>query len=338
MMKTLRKLLYPFVPAYYFITWLRNKLYDAGIKKSKSYNFPVIAVGNLSVGGTGKSPMIEYLIRLLKERCTVATLSRGYKRSTVGFQLVRTSHSAEEIGDEPLQFKLKFRDVLVAVDANRQQGIEMLRTQVHPPDVILLDDAYQHRKVKAGFYILLTTYYQMYVDDIVLPTGNLREPRSGADRANIIVVTKCPPDISIQEREQITQRLQVKSHQRVFFTSIAYGSQLMSAQATLDLENLKDSSFTLITGIANPKPLVDYYMNLGLKFQHISFSDHYNFTATDIDDFKERGLIITTEKDYVRLKKRLSPETLFYQPIEVSFIDQKENFDKIIGEYLINQL
>ena len=195
-MKFIRIILFPIVPIYYTVTWLRNRLFDRGIMPSKSYDIPVICVGNLSTGGTGKTPMIEYLIRLLKHQKSVATLSRGYKRITEGFVLADGDATADTIGDEPYQFYRKFKDITVAVDSNRQNGIEQLLQLEPKPNVILLDDAYQHRKVKAGLNILLTPYYKLYTDDIVLPTGNLREPRSGANRANIIVITKCPSDIS----------------------------------------------------------------------------------------------------------------------------------------------
>ena len=217
MINILRKLLLPIVPIYYLSVWVRNKMYDLGIKKSVVYDFPVIAVGNLSVGGTGKSPMIEYLIGLLKDRTILATLSRGYKRSTKGFHEVTVFSKAIEVGDEPLQFKKKFPDVTVAVDADRRNGIRNLRKFTPQPEVILMDDAFQHRKVKAGTYILLTTYNDLYVDDIVLPTGGLREPRDGAKRADIVVVTKCPLGISEKERNLIKNRLSIRYVQHIYY-------------------------------------------------------------------------------------------------------------------------
>ena len=176
-MKILRYILFPVVPIYYVVTWLRDKLYDLGIKSSKSYDFPVICVGNLSVGGTGKTPMIEYLIRLLHNDYKIATLSRGYKRNTRGFVVADATSDASSIGDEPFQFYKKFNDIIVSVDADRQNGIARLRDLQPQPNVILLDDAFQHRKVKAGFNILLTSYGNLFTDDWLLPTGNLREPK-----------------------------------------------------------------------------------------------------------------------------------------------------------------
>ncbi|MBQ4820489.1 tetraacyldisaccharide 4'-kinase [Aquimarina sp. MMG016] len=333
-MNFIRKILFPIVPIYFLVTWLRNKMYDLGIKKSVSYDFPVIAVGNLSVGGTGKSPMVEYLIRSLKDKVQLATLSRGYKRETKGFQVVNTSSKAIEVGDEPLQFKTKFNEVIVAVDADRRNGIASLRSLNPQPEVIILDDAYQHRKVKAGFYILLTTYNDLYCNDIVLPTGNLRESRKGANRANIVIVTKCPKDISSEEKIAIGKRLKLANNQTLFFSFIDYRSDIMNADEVMHIESLKEKTFTLITGIANPKPLVDYYTSLGLKFDHIAFPDHHNFTDKELDDLKTKEFIITTEKDYVRLMSHLPKQILWYQPIQAQFIENHEVFDKMIFSYI----
>ncbi|MCL4165419.1 UNVERIFIED_CONTAM: hypothetical protein GTU68_059268, partial [Idotea baltica] len=211
------------MPVYYLVTWLRNVFYDTGFFKSQSYKFPVIAVGNLSVGGTGKTPMIEYLITLLKDTKQIATLSRGYKRNSKGFYLANKSANASLLGDEPFQFYRKFKkDIQVAVDADRQNGIANLMQQETSPEVVLLDDAYQHRKVQAGFYILLSTYSNLYINDWVLPTGNLREPRGGAKRANFIVVTKCPDGLSDIEKEKIIKKINPKANQYVFFSTICY--------------------------------------------------------------------------------------------------------------------
>ncbi len=325
-MNVLRKILFPIVPIYYLVTWLRNKLYDWGIKKSRSYNFPVIAVGNLSVGGTGKSPMVEYLIRLLKDEVLLATLSRGYKRETKGFYLVKSSSTAKEVGDEPLQFKTKFNDVLVAVDADRRNGIANLRALDPKPEVVVLDDAYQHRKVKAGFYIMLTSYDNLYCSDIVLPTGNLREPRSGANRANSIVVTKCPKEISQKEMEEVAEKLKVSSQQSLFFATIEYGGEILNAVEKKPVNWLQDKTFALVTGIANPKPLLDHYSALGLRYRHINFPDHHNFTVKELKSLGDQEIIVTTEKDYMRLASHFSEQKLWYQPIVTKFIKDEEMF------------
>ena len=209
-MNLLRKILFPFAILYGLITSFRNFLFDKGILKSYSFDLPIIAVGNLSVGGTGKTPQIEYLIRLLSDNYKVATLSRGYKRKSEGFVLADKNANAEILGDEPFQFYQKFPNVQVAVDANRKNGIEQLLNQNEKPEIILLDDAFQHRKVKAGYYILLTAYNDLYADDYILPTGNLRESRSGAKRANIVIVTKCPANLSLDKQNTIKKKLKRK--------------------------------------------------------------------------------------------------------------------------------
>ena len=202
-MKLLRNLLYPFALLYGGVVWIRNKCFDWGILKSQSFSIPVICVGNLNVGGTGKTPMIEYLIRLLKDHYNVATLSRGYKRKTSGFKEVLVTDTAGSVGDEPLQFKRKYKTIKVAVDEKRVNGITELLKLKAAPNLILLDDAFQHRYVKAGFNIMLTSYNDLFIDDIMLPTGNLREPKSGARRADCIVVTKCPEHLSVTERTHL---------------------------------------------------------------------------------------------------------------------------------------
>ncbi|OBX22721.1 tetraacyldisaccharide 4'-kinase [Bizionia algoritergicola] len=332
-MKLLRKILFPIVPIYYVVTWMRNWFYDLGVFKSKSYNLPVICVGNLSTGGTGKSPMIELLIRVLKDSYQVATLSRGYKRETQGFRLADNSDTAKTLGDEPFQFFSKFyNDVQIAVDSNRQRGIENLISLPKKPDVILLDDAFQHRKVAAGFNILLTTYHDLYADDWVLPTGNLREPKQGAKRAQLIVVTKCPNDISDSEKEQIILKLKPEANQNVFFSSIDYSEVVFSEDTSRDLLSLEN--FTLVTGIANASPLVLHLKNNGLQFEHLNFPDHHAFTDADISRLGQQKLLLTTEKDFMRLKgfENLR-EKLFYLPIK-AVVHEHEVFKQHVLNYV----
>lgn len=309
-------------------------LYDFGIKKSTSYNFPVICVGNLSVGGTGKTPMIEYLIRLLKSEYHIATLSRGYKRQTEGFVIADENASASSIGDEPFQFYQKFENIIVSVDSDRVHGISQLTKLPDPPQIILLDDAFQHRKVKAGFNILLTAFDDLYTEDILLPTGNLRESRQGAKRADIIVVTKCPEHLSEERKQQITHAINPLAHQEVFFGRIAYSKSVRNNEAQLDLEKLGNTPFTLVTGIANPKPLVDHLKLLGLQFEHLKFKDHHDFNATDIATLKQKSLIVTTEKDMVRLQPHFKKSgVLYYLPIEIR-MDRQAQFDTLIGNFI----
>ncbi|UAB74382.1 tetraacyldisaccharide 4'-kinase [Mesoflavibacter sp. SCSIO 43206] len=333
-MKFIRIILFPFVPIYFLATWFRNFAYDKGWFKSMSYDFPIICVGNLSAGGTGKTPMVEYLIRLLKDETNLVTLSRGYGRKTKGFLLAEDNITASELGDEPFQFYHKFKDeITVAVDEDRQHGISTLRAIKPKPEVVILDDAFQHRKVKAGYNILLTTYNNLYVDDFVLPTGNLREPKKGAKRANIIVVTKCPEILSQNDKEAIVLKLKPKVYQHVFFSHIGYNDLVLNETEKFSLNKLE--SFTLVTGIANAKPLVNYLKSLRLDFNHIEFKDHHNFTENDIKKLSELDKIVTTEKDYMRLKNEaVLKDKLYFLPIK-TVIDNSEQFDALVKAFTL---
>lgn len=332
-MRRLRLILLPFSILYGAIVFVRNWMFDKRYLKSTSYNFPIICVGNLSVGGTGKSPMIEYLIRLLKDDYKVATLSRGYKRKTSGFLLANENITASDIGDEPLQFYSKFKnEIQVAVEAKRTLGIETLRDLENAPDVILLDDAFQHRKVTAGFNVLLTPFYDLYANDFMLPAGNLREPISGAKRADVIIVTKCPTEVSAGQQAKIKMKLRPKNYQKVFFTTIAYAETIHNATEKIVLSSWKDSEFMLITGIANPKPLLQHLNDQELQYTHLKYADHYDFSESDIQTIKQKAgekPILTTEKDFMRLQGSL--ENLYYLPIEVAFLADEANFqDRIV--------
>ena len=333
-MKFLRLLLLPFSALYWFITFSRNYFYDKGIFKSYSFHLPVIAIGNLSTGGTGKTPMAEYLIRLLSENYRIATLSRGYKRKSKGFVLGNAKSNAAILGDEPYQFYKKFPNIDVAVDADRKQGIEQLEKLVKP-EVILLDDAYQHRRVKAGLYILLTAYTDLYSGDFVLPAGNLRESRSGAKRSKIIVVTKCPHNISREEQQKIIKKLKPEPYQKVYFTFIEYGSKVYSENEEMDVAEIKNMSKVLVAGIAKPKPFFDHLQSNQDIIK--SYPDHHDFTENEVRELEEQAankIIITTEKDYVRLMGRLPATKLFYLPIRSSFIADSSDFDKAILDYV----
>ena len=332
-MQVLRKLLFPFSLIYGFVIYLRNFFYNVGILKSISYKVPLICIGNLSVGGTGKTPMTEFLISLLKDSYKVAVLSRGYKRKSKGFVLANNTTSVEEIGDEPFQYHQKFDNIHIAVDADRRNGIDRLQEIVNP-DVILLDDAFQHRKVKAGLNILLTVYNDLYVNDLILPAGNLRDSKREAKRADIIVVTKCPQHISVVEKEIVIKKIQPKSNQKVFFTAINYDDKLQSINKNMSIEHLKDKKFMLVTGIAKPKPLVNYLKEKGFDFDHLNFPDHHNFNDTEIEAIrKSSNLIITTEKDFVRLNNKV--DNLFYIKIKPSFLfDGINEFSACITNFL----
>lgn len=334
-MNVLRKLLFPFAILYGLITTIRNFLFDKGILKSTSFDLPVIAVGNLSVGGTGKTPQIEYLIRLLADTYKIATLSRGYKRQSEGFVLADATSNAAVLGDEPFQFFQKFPNVQVAVDANRTNGITQLLSQTTKPEVILLDDAYQHRKVKAGFYILLTAFDDLYADDFMLPTGNLRESRSGADRANIVIVTKCPKDLSVEKQNEIQAKLKLADSQQLYFTFIAYDDFIYNKEEKIAVKEIEDEPKLLLAGIAKPTSFFNYLKNE--KEECLTFPDHHHFSESDLEMIQNKAQgkkIITTEKDYVRLKDSKLVSQLYYLPIKSTFISKHQNFDTAILAYV----
>jgi tetraacyldisaccharide 4'-kinase len=334
-MNLLRKILFPFAVLYGAVTQFRNLLFDQNILTSHSFDVPVIAVGNLSVGGTGKTPQIEYLIRLLLPHYRVATLSRGYKRKSKGYILADSSATAEVLGDEPFQFYRKFPSVKVAVDANRVNGLSRLLMLDDRPDVILLDDAFQHRQVKAGFYILLTTYADLYADDFLLPTGNLRESRKGAARADVIIVTKCPPHLDAAEQQAILQKLDINQNQQLFFSYIGFADVVYSEAGQLDVLAIKPMKKVLLAGIARPEPFFEF-------LQHeqdilLKYPDHHFFSEKELLEIRALAndkLIITTEKDYVRLQGLLAADKLYYLPIQSEFIAASEQFDNTILNYV----
>ena len=314
----MRFLLLPFAILYGLGVRLRHFLYDRGWLSSKRYPFPILCVGNLAVGGTGKTPMVEYLVRLLGQE-QVAILSRGYRRKTRGFVLADDSATAMTLGDEPYQYHRKFPRATVAVCESRQEGIERLLENPHFK-YIILDDAFQHRKVQAGTNLLLTSYDKLYTQDFLLPVGSLRDIRSRARKAQIIIVTKCP-ELTQAEQEKIIQQLKPLPSQKVYFTSIAYSDRVYSHEDSQALKDFIATPFTLVTGIANPTPLVDFLEKQGASFEHLAYSDHHHFSNRELELLRQKGCILTTEKDYVRLEGALS--TLYYLPIETQFLNDQ---------------
>lgn len=316
MVQLLRKIAFPFSLVYALVVHVRNFLYNIGVFVSKTYSTPTICVGNLSVGGTGKTPMIEYLIRVL-EGHKVAVLSRGYKRKSEGFLLADSNSSVLDLGDEPFQIHQKFPKVSVAVDADRRNGMVQLESRVEP-QVVLLDDAFQHRRVKPKYSILLTAHDNLFVDDWYLPTGNLRDAKREYKRADMIIVTKCPEVLSKDERRTISKKLKPLPYQNVLFSTLTYDDQVKQKSGDgLALDTLKEKRLALVTGIASPGPLVKYLKTKGLLFEHVEFGDHHHFTDDEINTFKDFELILTTEKDYVRLEGRV--QNLFYLEVGHSF-------------------
>lgn len=314
----MRFLLLPFAILYGLGVRLRHFLYDRGWLSSKHYPFPILCVGNLAVGGTGKTPMVEYLVRLLGQE-QVAILSRGYRRKTRGFVLADDSATAMTLGDEPYQYHRKFPRATVAVCESRQEGIERLLENPHFK-YIILDDAFQHRKVQAGTNLLLTSYDKLYTQDFLLPVGSLRDIRSRARKAQIIIVTKCP-ELTQTEQEKIIQQLKPLPSQKVYFTTIAYSDRVYSHEDSQALKDFIATPFTLVTGIANPTPLVDFLEKQGASFEHLAYSDHHHFSNRELEFLRQKERILTTEKDYVRLEGALS--TLYYLPIETQFLNDQ---------------
>ena len=338
--------LYPLSWLYGTGVCLRNKLFDWGWLRSRSFDVPVICVGNLAVGGTGKTPHTEYLIKLLQnEGINVATLSRGYKRKSKGYVLATVESSVRKIGDEPYQIKSKFPNIRVAVDEDRCHGIEQLLKLENPPvNAILLDDAFQHRHVKAGMNILLTDYHRLLCDDVLLPAGRLREPASGKNRAQIVIVTKCPDDIKPIDFNIITKWLHLYPYQQLYFSRFRYGSlmPLFPEKAKERFSCTGDEQVLLVTGIASPAPLAEEVKSYTPNVNLLEFGDHHDFSTKDLQLIKERfaqlegskRLIITTEKDATRLKEHpaLSEELkpyIYVLPIEIEFLQNQQ--------YIFNQ-
>ena len=332
----------------------RNMLFDTGILESRSFPVPVISVGNITVGGAGKTPHVEYLIRLLCETKRVSVLSRGYKRRTKGYLLASSSSTSLELGDEPYQMYLKYgRQVHVAVSANRCEGIERLCSdpETKDTDVILLDDAFQHRYVKPGVNILLVDYHRLIVYDKLLPAGRLREPKDGKRRADIVIVTKCPPDLRPMDFRVITKALNLYPYQKLFFTTIEYGDliPLFSNSRSLALSEItSDFEVLVLSGIASPQHLLCDIQKHTENVIPMTFRDHHIFTPKDIarinntfDSLSSKRIIITTEKDAARLVglDGLSDDVrnhIYALPIKTTFLlEQQEQFDEFILSYVL---
>ncbi|MFT3946460.1 MAG: tetraacyldisaccharide 4'-kinase [Agriterribacter sp.] len=344
-MKIVRVMLFPFALFYGLAVKIRNWLYNKNIIKSSRFNFPIIAVGNLSAGGTGKSPMVEYLIRLLLPEYNIATLSRGYKRKTRGYVLADEKTTAIDIGDEPMQFHNKFPGVTVTVCEERAFAIPQILFDKPATDVIILDDAFQHRQVDAGLNILLTDYNNPFYKDFFLPTGNLRDAKSSYKRADIIVITKCPGNISSEEKNLVTGKINALLEQQLFFTGIKYGApyHLVTKEAVA-LNNQTD--VLLVCGIANPKPLKAFVKERVHELSVLHYRDHYIFTIDDLRYIKKQfntiassqKIIIVTEKDAVRLIKfqaELKDMPVYVLPIEPYFLfNESKEFNYLVKKFI----
>ncbi|MFZ5940138.1 MAG: tetraacyldisaccharide 4'-kinase [Bacteroidota bacterium] len=330
---------------------LRNFLFDLGVLPSREFRMPVISVGNITVGGTGKTPHVEYLLRLLSGPYKTASLSRGYKRKTKGFQLAGQNSSVDEIGDESRQISLKFPEVKVAVDSDRVNALRHLMTDDPELGVVVLDDAYQYRFVKPGLSILLIDFNQPITEDHLLPAGRLREPASGRSRADIIIVTKCPEKLKPIEYRDMTRKLNLRLHQHLFFTTVDYG-ELRPVYPQKQPKSFTDfkagkTEVLMVTGIANPRPMKKYARSISPKVSHLAFPDHHSFTMEDMELIHENwrrlynpdALILTTEKDAMRLQMLTPPEEIrpliYYVDISIRFLNNEgQEFNQIILNYV----
>lgn len=327
------------------LTQCRNFLYDKKIKSSRTFSIPIISIGNLAVGGTGKTPHTEFVLRSLKKNYNLSVLSRGYKRKTRGFLLAQADSTVADIGDEPLQIWRHFPQITVAVDEKRVRGVEKIM-KLHPRiDVVVLDDAYQHRQLKAGLNILLTEYQRLYVDDYLMPYGRLRENKKNSVRADIIIVTKCEGDLSYKVQQQVRSKLSLLPHQELYFSTYVYGQMYPVFDKKIPMPTLTArTNVLLLTAIANPKPLVRYLSPKVGQVKTMHYPDHHHFTQKDIAAIERHffnlpkdKLIITTEKDATRLlevNERLK-KCIFALPLEVKILhNEQEVFIQKINNYV----
>ncbi len=344
-LKSFRILLLPFALVYWLVIAVRNWMYNKKILHSTSFALPLICVGNLSVGGTGKSPMVEYLVRLLKDKFKVATLSRGYKRRTRGYALANDTSDALDIGDEPMQFHIKFPDVPVAVGEERLDAIPQLLHDRPETQAIILDDAFQHRAIKAGLNILLTDYNNLFTRDFYLPTGDLRDLKSEYKRAEIIIVTKCNPDLSESERQNLIKEINPAPGQFIFFTAIQYGQPYHILTKTGFSFN-NNTEVLLVSGIANPRPLKLMLEKYSKAYYMLQYPDHRIFTIDDLKEIRKKftaidsvdKIILTTEKDAVRLVKfntEITGLPLYIIPVRHHFLYGEEGrFGQLVIDFI----
>ncbi len=350
-------LLFPFSLLYRAAVVMRNWLFNIGVLSSQRFDVPIISVGNITVGGTGKTPFTEYLIQLLQPKNRVGVLSRGYKRKSRGYVLASQNSSPREIGDEPCQIKNKFPKAIVAVDKNREEGIRnMLKEKEAKPDVIILDDAFQYREIEPDVSILLIDYNRPIMEDHLLPLGQLREPVKSKNRAHIVIVTKCPQDITPMDMRIMTKKLHLYPYQTLYFTTLAYGEPApvfhQKTKQKTDFFNFNKKDYTLLalSGIASPAPFEEYLEGQGKEVIPLRFSDHHYFSQKDMAKIEKKfndiatpdnnKIIITTEKDAVRLSNnpdfpQLLKNRIYYIPLTIRFLqEQEKSFNKQIYDYV----
>ncbi len=344
-LKSFRFLLFPFSLLYGLVIIVRNWLFDKNILKSAMFNFPLICVGNLAVGGTGKTPVTEYIVELLKDKYKTATISRGYKRKTKGFAIAGNTSTALEIGDEPMQFHKKYPNITVAVGEERLDAIPQLLHQKPDTEVIILDDAFQHRSVRAGLNILLTEYSNLYTHDLLMPAGDLRDVVYSSRRADIILVTKCRESLTFEEKEEVIKELKPLAQQKIYFTTIVYAPPYHLFEKYPAILN-HDTDVLLLCGIANPRPLKEFLATHVHTYDMLHYADHHIFRSDDLNEIKKHfekiqspgKIILTTEKDAVRLEKfrsELQGFPIYVMPIRHRFLfEEGKDFDEKVLSFV----
>ena len=333
-MSVIRFLVFPLSIIFKFVTDIRNKLYDCNFLKSEKINVPVISVGNLSTGGTGKTPMVDFIIYNLKRDYNISVLSRGYNRKSKGFIEIKNSDNPSLVGDEPFLIKSNHSEVPVFACEDRVEGAKKIISE-NNTNLILLDDAFQHRKISRNLDIVLTDYNNLFYKDYLLPYGNLRESRNNINRADVIIVTKCPLDFNKADAIKIKNQINPKKTQSLFFSQIKY-SEILFGFKELSFKSIRNSKLTLVTGIANSQPLKEYLKKNNVNFDHFDYPDHYNYSRKDVNKIlatTKNNIILTTKKDYYKLSQ-FKIDNLLYIDIEVEFLDGKQEFLSTIKEVL----
>ena len=334
-MSVIRFLVFPLSIIFKFVTDIRNKLYDCNFLKSEKINVPVISVGNLSTGGTGKTPLVDFIIYNLKRDYNISVLSRGYNRKSKGFIEIKNSDNPSLVGDEPFLIKSNHSEVPVFACEDRVEGAKKIISE-NNTNLILLDDAFQHRKISRNLDIVLTDYNNLFYEDYLLPYGNLRESRNNINRADVIIVTKCPLDFNKADAIKIKNQINPKKTQSLFFSQIKY-SEILFGFKELSFKSIRNSKLTLVTGIANSQPLKEYLKKNNVNFDHFDYPDHYNYSRKDVNKIlatTKNNIILTTKKDYYKLSQ-FKIDNLLYIDIKVEFLDGKQEFLSTIKEVLI---
>ena len=334
-MSVIRFLVFPLSIIFKFVTDIRNKLYDCNFLKSEKINVPVISVGNLSTGGTGKTPLVDFIIYNLKRDYNISVLSRGYNRKSKGFIEIKNSDNPSLVGDEPFLIKSNHSEVPVFACEDRVEGAKKIISESNT-NLILLDDAFQHRKISRNLDIVLTDYNNLFYKDYLLPYGNLRESRKNINRADVIIVTKCPLDFNKADAIKIKNQINPKKTQSLFFSQIKYSEKLFGFKE-LSFKSIRNSKLTLVTGIANSQPLKEYLKKNNVNFDHFDYPDHYNYSRKDVNKIlatTKNNIILTTKKDYYKLSQ-FKIDNLLYIDIKVEFLDGKQEFLSTIKEVLI---